>query len=364
MLMMMISASLGLALAASPAPLSARTTLVATAPLWEQSEARQKKAQKHHAPPPGPARGAAATSRSGGGGTLNKSTEALEREVFGADADASVQRRAPSGDDEGDEAADAAGGWGVAALPVIAPHLVSLGVGTSLMGRSFQFNAPLQPESTFPRGGVVVDLESFPLLWASNKWIARLGLGGSFGTELGSVGVPQADGATLSYPVSARRWSFDLRYALPLGPRFVLVARTGYGHSGYDLKRRAQPAPSTCASNSTQVCLPDVQLSHVTLGVDARVALTPALGLSLGAAFLPGFGLGRGMGQLGAESDASARGYSGELAVTWRLMTWLALRAALPVTHYGYQFSSRAVSYTSASETYYGGIVGATVFTK
>ena len=70
------------------------------------------------------------------------------------------------------------------------------------------------------------------------------------------------------------------------------------------------------------------------------------------------------MGQLGAESDASARGYSGELALTWRLMSWLALRAAVPVVHYGYQFSNRTVSYTSASETYYGGIVGATVFTR
>jgi len=40
------------------------------------------------------------------------------------------------------------------------------------------------------------------------------------------------------------------------------------------------------------------------------------------------------------------------------------LRAALPVIHYGYAFSHRPLAYTSASETYYGVVVGATVFTR
>ena len=154
-----------------------------------------------------------------------------------------------------------------------------------------------------------------------------------------------------------------MRYALPLGERFLLVPLVGDGHAGYDLARRTQPAPSTCIATSTQVCLPDVQLSHVTLGLDARFAFTPSLAASLAAAYLPGFGLGRGTGQLGVESDASAQGVSTTLAVSWQLLDWLALRAALPVIHYSYTFSRRPLAYTSASETYYGVVVGATVFT-
>jgi len=108
--------------------------------------------------------------------------------------------------------------------------------------------------------------------------------------------------------VTERRWSIDVRYALPLGERFLLVPLVGYGHSGYDLARGAQPPPSTCMATSTQVCLPDVQLSHVTLGLDARFAFTPSLAASLAAAYLPGFGLGRGTGQLASSRTPARRG--------------------------------------------------------
>jgi hypothetical protein len=302
------------------------------------------------------------------------STEALEAQVFGEDATPQV-RKAParpqtssSSDDDDDDSdqdddARSAGGAATALPAVIAPHLIAFGLGTSLMGRSFSFDAPLQPESSFPRGGLVVALESFPLLRVRG-WFARFGLGGSFGTEIGSSGVAQPDGATLSYPVSERRWEIDLRYAVPLGQRF-LVPRFGYGQSSYDLARRGQqPAPSACAANSTQVCIPDVAVSHLALGFEARFAATGRLGLSLAAAFLPAFGVGRGMGQLGVESAASARGFSGELAASWQLLDWLALRAALPLVSYSYRFSGRGLSYTSASEAYYGVTAGAVVFAR
>src|SRR5207237_624915 len=119
-----------------------------------------------------------------------------------------------------------------------------------------------------------------------------------------------------------------------------------------------------CAANSTQVCIPDVGVSHLALGVDARLALTNRLGLSLAVAFLPAFGVGRGLGQLGAESPASARGVSGELAMTWQLLDWLAVRAALPLVSYSYQFSGQNLTYRSASEMYYGLTAGAVVFTR
>lgn len=349
------------------AALAAPRQAAATAPLWQPPEATPKHPpHKRRAPP-------AARDVPAAG---SNSTEALEKEVFGPESAPAVSRSArqrrqgdDGDDDDGGDASDAETYGGARAratgnLPaVIAPHLIAFGLGTAVMTRSFRFNAPLQPDDGSARAGVVAELESFPLISIRNRWLARLGLGASFGTEVGSAGIGQADGGTLSYGVSENRWSFDLRYALPLGQRFLLVPLAGYGHAGYDLQRRMQPAPSTCAATSTQTCLSDVQLSHVTLGFDARFAFTPSLAASLAAAYLPSFGLGRGAGQLGVESDASAQGMSGTLAVSWQLLDWLALRAALPVVHTSYAFSRRPLAYTSASETYYGLIAGATVFT-
>jgi hypothetical protein len=341
---------------AAPAP-----TLLATTPLWQPPEGQPRRARRRRPLPPSHESPTA----------NNTSTEALEQQVFGAEPGNTI-RRAPARSGDDDEADDEdddqpRGGRAAKAIaalpPVIAPHLMTFGLGTSLMGRSFRFDAPLQPDSGFPREGLVAELESFPLLHADG-WYARFGAGASFSTEIGSAGVAQADGGTLSYPVTERRWAFDLRYAVPLGQRFLIVPLVGYGRSGYDLGRRTQPAPSTCAAASTQVCVPDVQLSHLTFGFDARLALRPMLALSLGAALLPGFGLGSGMGQLGVESAASALGVSFTAAVSWQILDWLALRAAVPVTRYGYDFSRRPLAYTSASETYYGLVVGATAFVR
>ncbi len=331
-----------------------------------------RRARKRPTPPPGER--AAPPPRKG-------STEALEAEVFGEETAPQARRSAPApgpaarrqshdededsgdGDDDEDQRGRAAP---INLAPVIAPHLIAFGLGTSLMGRSFSYDAPLQPESSFPRGGVVAALEAYPLL-SARGWYARLGVGASFGTELGdATGAAQADGGTLSYKVSERRWELDVRYALPLHQRFLLVPRLGYGRSSYDLDRHPQPSPSTCtsATTMTQVCLPDVGVSHVALGFDARFAATPRLGLSLGAAFLPAFGVARGMGQLGAEAAPSAIGFSTEIAASFQLLDWLALRAGLPVVRYSYTFSAPTVSYKAASEMYYGFTAGAVVFAR
>jgi hypothetical protein len=393
-----LSAALGLALAltsGAPGPsahavdaASARPRVLATAPLWPPPSGASPRHGRRHvpglapAPAPTPAStpGLAPADRRTGGATRGKSTEALEAEVFGSEPTPQV-RRTPARDDDqrsgargqnddtddddtDDDQRSARGGRALADLPpVIAPRVMAFGLGTSLMGRSFSFDAPLQPESNFPRAGLLAQLESFPLL-ATRGWFARLGAGASFGTEIGSTGVGQPDGGTLSYPVSQRRWDLDLRYAIPVTARFLVVPRFGYGRSSYNLDRRAHPAPSTCAATSTQVCLPDVQVSHVALGFDARFAATPRLAIGLGAAFLPAFGVGRGMGQIGVESDTSASGLSGDLSVTWQLLDWLALRGSIPLVHYSYQFSGRTLAYHSASETYYGLTAGAVVFAR
>jgi hypothetical protein len=333
---------------------------VAPAPLWQAPDGPGAKS----APPaatPAPRKHRTPAKRDAAAAT--KSTDALEAEVFGNEASPTVRR--PPADDDRDETDGSARTRATGNLPaVVAPHTVAFALGTAVMSRSFHFNAPLQGDAGAPRAGIAAALEAFPLLSLDNVRLGRIGVGASLETEIGNAGIGQPDNGTLIYPFTETRWGFDLRYAIPIGGRFLLLPRLGYGHVSYDLERRNQPAPSLCATTSTQVCLPDVQLSHLIVALDARLALTPSVGLSLALAYLPGFGLGNGAGQLGAESDAAVQGMSGTLAANWQLLDWLALRASLPLTHYSYSFNRRPLAYTSASETYYGLVVGATVFAR
>jgi hypothetical protein len=337
---------------------------VAGAPtLWQPPEGSSAKIPTPPAATPAPHKHRAAAKRDPAG--ANKSTDALEAEVFGSEPTPTVAVRRPPAGDDSDESYGSARTRATGNLPaIVAPHVIAFALGTALMSRSFHFDAPLQGDAGAPRAGLAAALEAFPLLSLDNVRLGRIGVGASFATEIGNAGIGQPDNGTLIYPFTETRWGFDVRYAIPLGQRFLLLPRLGYGHVSYDLERRNQPAPSLCTTTSTQVCLPDVQFSHLTLGLDARLALTPSVGLSLGLEYLPGFGLGHGAGQLGSESDASVQGMAGTLAANWQLLNWLALHASLPITHYSYGFNRRPLAYTSASETYYGLVVGATVFTR
>ena len=333
---------------------------IAPAPLWQPPEGATAKTPPPAATP-APRKHRAPAKRDPA--AANKSTDALEAEVFGDEPTPTVSR--PPADNDRDETYGSARTRATGNLPaVVAPHVIAFALGTELISRSFHFNAPLQGDAGAPRAGIAAALEAFPLLSLDNVRLGRIGVGASFATEIGNAGIGQADNGTLIYPFTETRWGFDVRYAIPLAERFLLLPRLGYGHVTYDLERRNQPAPSLCATTSTQVCLPDVQFSHLTLGLDARLALAPSVGLSLGLEYLPGFGLARGAGQLGSESDASVQGMAGTLAANWQLLNWLALRASLPLTHYSYSFSRRPLAYTSASETYYGLVIGATVFAR
>ena len=130
----------------------------------------------------------------------------------------------------------------------------------------------------------------------------------SLATEIGNAGIGQPDNGTLIYPFTETRWGFDLRYAIPLGERFLLLPRLGYGHVGYDLERRNQPAPSLCTTTSTQVCLPDVQLSHLTLA-STRAWRSHLGGAVAGARVPAGFGLGHGGGPWAPSPTPACRGW-------------------------------------------------------
>jgi len=406
-MMTILAVPLGLALGVTAWSPSAPLTdaPIAAAQLWQKPQSTRGGDDDAPARPHKKAGGASATTATtgapataakkphrprstGGRAGSYKSTETLEAEVFGEPMPSATVRRkaqrkhtgramrrddgedqagvADEEDDEEEDGEEDDDGEALAdaSLPVIAPRIVSLGVATAFIGRSFRFNAPLQPEDTFPRAGLAVDLETFPLS-RLGSWIAGLGLGGSFATELGSAGITQADGGRLSYPVTERRWDAGLRYALPLGQHFLAIPHVGLGASSYEITRKTQMAPSSCASASTQVCLPDVHLWHLAAGVAARIAFTSSVGITLSGAYLLGFGLDRAAGELGSEARASsARGLSGELALAFQVKEWLSVRAAAPFVRYSYAFSGSGLPYSQATETYYGATLGATILLK
>jgi hypothetical protein len=371
-------AHLVLAAAAPAAPSAPALELAAATPYWPAPE-RAKKAKK-------------ARPRSDDG-AQSKSTDKLEDEVFddgssksrsSSKSKATAKARSRDEDDEAEDGGDDDEQETASvrrrsrplrqdddetitpSLPVVATHVVSFGLGGSLMGRRFQFDTALQQEKTFPRPGAVAALELYPLMLAGTDWFTRFGVGASFEREFGSAGLSQADGGTLEYGITEERWSVDVRYAYAAGERWVLVPRVGFGHSGYDVQRKTETTPpSMCTANATSVCLPDVTYSHFVLGAEARVAFTPSFGMWLGAAFLPAFGVGRAPGQLGVENaPASSIGFGGSLGATWQLGEWLALQASIPVSRTNFVIDGPNNAYRSASEMYYGLVVGAVVWAK
>src|SRR6185369_8894220 len=114
--------------------------------------------------------------------------------------------------------------------------------------RSFGFNTNLQTESAFPRVGFDARLEAYPLIRQPRGWWRKIGLGVAYARESGRAAVHQSDGGEYSYPVSQSRWGFDLRYAIPVGVRAVVVPALGYGSSSFSLKRQMPVPPSMCMS--------------------------------------------------------------------------------------------------------------------
>ena len=226
-------------------------------------------------------------------------------------------RDRPAGDDDRDD--ETYGGARTRAtgnLPaVVAPHLIAFCAGDGADVAQLHFNAPLQGDAA----------RRAPA-WPPRSKPSRCCRSTTAGWRASAIGrvASDRDRQRRHRPARQRhadlsasretRWGFDLRYAIPLGERFLLLPRFGYGHVGYDLERRGQPAPSLCATTSTQVCLPDVQLSHLTLGLDARLALAPSVGLSLAAGLPAGV---RARARRGAARRRVRRQRAGDVAARW-----------------------------------------------
>jgi hypothetical protein len=254
----------------------------------------------------------------------------------------------------------------IQSMPPVMPRMAWAMAGGVIMGRSFSYGSAYQNESSFGRVGGVLNLETFPLMRLSG-WVKRFGLGASYGLEMGRASKSRpADmgGGSISYPVKQGRWSVDIRYVFTPGKRLAVIPFLGYGRQAWDLERPAV-APSACGSATADPCLPDTYFSYGKAGIMLRLAASAAWGVSLGLQVMPGISVSKGTGRLAAEADVATLGYAVELGVSRELTNWLAVHAFLPYTRFGHTFSApSAGTYSSATEAYYGLILGVAAHTR
>jgi hypothetical protein len=287
-------------------------------------------------------------------------TRATRRKSVRASAGSDAEEEGGAEDDEEEEAEPA-----LDALPVIVPRLVSLQIGPSMSGRNFHFNSslnpPLQSESSFPRIGVAIELQTFPLLLLPHGFFRLFGANLSYERDSGQAAVPQANGSTNSFPAVQSRFQLDVRYPFFLGQSFMIAPAVGYATTSFDLKRNTPVLPSMCPKGFAEACIPDVAVSHLLVDVNLRVAITPSIGMSLVAGYLLGTGV---RGNITSESRASASGYHGDLGATVLVNDWMAVVGKVSYWNNGFTFSDASFGYRSASEIYYGGTVGISAFTR
>ena len=337
---------------------------VAPAPLWQAPDGTPGKSA---APPTTPPAHKHRTPAKRDAAGTNKSTDALEAEVFGNEPAPTV-RRPPADDDRADETYGGAHTRATGNLPaIVAPHMIAFALGTELISRSFHFNSgsSLQGDAGAPRAGIAAAIESFPFLSLDNRQLGRIGVGASFATEVGNAGIGQPDNGTLIYPFTETRWGFDVRYALPIGRAVPAAAALRL--------RPPRLRPGTAQSTGT-VAVRDHQHAGLParragLASDAgprRAAGARAVGGAVAGAGVPA-GLrarawrgpaGLRIGRQRAGNGGHAAPRAGSSSTGWRC----ARRCRSPT--YSYTFSRRPLAYTSASETYYGLVVGATVFAR
>jgi hypothetical protein len=266
-------------------------------------------------------------------------------------------RRKSRDADEEDEDEDSERG---AIAASIAPRLINVALSASVIGRSFRFNADLQRESSFPLAGVVIEGESFPLT-SMGSGFGGLGLGFGYARELGTARLRVDNTTATSLSINSQRWHVDLRYAVRLGETFVLLPSAGIGSLRHAIDGKMDVPPSQCPNSSTQICIADVNMLHLKAGVEGRLAASDALHFALALAFVPSLSMGSAAGELASEAKVSTLGFGGDLSATYRFSEWIGARAGFQLLRLVHSFTGTGITYTGASEMYYGGNLGLVV---
>jgi hypothetical protein len=271
---------------------------------------------------------------------------------------ATVRRPRRGFEDEGDDEVP------IPSLPAVRPRLIAFEAGPAMVVRTLHYDAALQGES-HTRFGVQLALESFPLLRTPEGFHRFIGIGASYEAESGNAGIIQGDGSTRSYPVGMSRFGVDLRYALPFGPRWVVVPSFGYGRASAnlnDVPASMVVTPSACTQSTPYPCFASASPSYLSIDVSARAAVLPTLSVSLAAGYLAGLGVQSGTGQISSsEAKATVAGFHIDMGASLIAYgDWLAVTAQIPIRFYSYSFTptTGAATYHSASDTNYGFVVG------
>jgi hypothetical protein len=273
-----------------------------------------------------------------------------------------VKKRKRVVEEEDDETEDV-----IPSLQPILPRLFNFELGTSMQKRSFSYDLPtMQGDNSF-RFGYEIGLEAYPMLALPNGWFRTLGLGGSYAKEYGDAITEGMSGMFTGYPVSQGRWGLDVRYAIPVGERVVLMPAVGYGNMSADLKRMSPLSPSSCLTAETAPCFADIKTSYVSADFHIRVAASETLGLSLSGGYLAGLGVGSGMDQISAQAPATMKGFHVEAGVRFLIKDWFAVYASVPFRRYSFTFgpppSGTTIMYRAAGDTYVGATAGVALFT-
>jgi hypothetical protein len=205
-----------------------------------------------------------------------------------------------------------------------APIAFRLGIGGRGLFRTLSWTddgGALAPYSLAPGPEVGVWLEAFPAAFMTDGFAANIGIFGHFDYGIGASSKTPA-GATLT--TKYQDFLAGLKIRFPVG-MFIPYVAGAYGMQKFHL----EPADPT---------RPNFNYALVSAGAGARILLTPAVDLDVGAAYLYVLNPGSTAGEVAAPNlypNATAYGIDATLSLGFRLMSTVGIRAGVDFRQIG-----------------------------
>jgi hypothetical protein len=206
------------------------------------------------------------------------------------------------------------------------PIALSLGVGGKALFRNLSWtdaNGALAPYSLAPGPEAGVWLEAFPAAFATDGFAGNIGIYGHFDYGLGaSSKTPPPANQTLT--TKYMDFLAGVKVRIPLG-NFLPYVAGGYGMQKFSLDPVAPERPN-------------FNYSFASGGAGARIQITPALDLDLGAAFLYVLNPGSAAGEVKSMAffpHTTGYGFDASLSIGFRLFGVVGLRAGGDFRQFG-----------------------------
>jgi hypothetical protein len=178
------------------------------------------------------------------------------------------------------------------------------------------------PYSLSPGPEIRAKLEVYPLAFASDSFLANLGLFGGFDYGLG-VTSKTSSGMTLT--TKFQDFLAGIKLRIPLG-KVVPDVSVAYGGQTFRLE------------GQSTITVPGVNYAFLRPGIGARVFFTPSVDLDVGVGFLYVTSVGIGAGDIGSGGllpNASAYGLDAGLSFGARLVGPVGVRVGGDFRQYG-----------------------------